>query len=85
MSSMASTGLNLGLNLPLGSKVDGGEAGNGNDDAAVAAAAAEERRLRIQIEQLQQQQQRVAAAAALKTAAGENRMTYWICIIRFLI
>ena len=83
MSSMASTGLSLGLNLPLGSKVDGGgEAGNGNDDAA--AAAAEERRLRIQIEQLQQQQQRVAAAAALKTA-GENRMTCWICIIGCLI
>ena len=79
MSSMASTGLSLGLNLPLGSKVDGGEAGNGNDDDAAAAAAAEERRLRIQIEQLQQQQ-RVAAAAALKTA-GENRVTCWICII----
>ena len=73
MSSMASTGLSLGLNLPLGSKVDGGEAGTGNDDdAAAAAAAAEERRLRIQIEQLQQQQ-RVAAAAALKTA-GEHRL-----------
>ena len=79
MSSMASTGLSLGLNLPLGSKVDGGEAGNGNDDDAAAAAAAEERRLRMQIEQLQQQQ-RVAAAAALKTA-GENRITCLICII----
>ena len=73
MSSMASSGLSLGLNLPLGSKVDGGEAGNGNDDDAAAAAAAEERRLRMQIEQLQQQ--RVAAAAALKTA-GENRIDY---------
>ena len=67
MSSVAS-GLNLGLNLPLGSKVDANEAGN--DDAA--AAAVEERRLRIQIEQLQHQQQRVAAAAALKTAGEYN-------------
>ena len=68
MSSVAS-GLNLGLNLPLGSKVDANEPGN--DDAA-AVAAVEERRLRIQIEQLQHQQQRVAAAAALKTAGEYN-------------
>ena len=61
MSSVASGGLNLGLNIPLGNKEEAS-----NDEASV-----EERRLRIQIEQLQQQQQRVAAAAALKTAAGE--------------